>query len=77
MDYQQQEQARAIAYLELLQTSAWQYLKQYLKEQEEVVIKRFLNGDEIKEQERFALVGLIKLFNHIEDGAKRVKPNPE
>lgn len=56
---------------------AWKFLKQYLNEQQESIVKRFLNGDEIKPEERHQLVGLIKLFNHIEDAIKRHTERPQ
>lgn len=72
MDYQQQAQNQTRAYLGLLQSEAWAYIKEYYKDQVESLTKRYLSGDEIKESERHQVIGLVKLITHIEESAKKI-----
>lgn len=56
---------------------AWQFLKVYLKEKQDALVYRFLNGDVISEADRYKIVGLVELFNHIEDAVKRYTETTE
>lgn len=56
---------------------AWKYLKSYYQEQVDAITHRFLSGDEIKDTERFQVVGLVKLMNHIEESAKKIANGPK
>jgi hypothetical protein len=51
---------------------AWKYLKNYYQEQVDAITSRFLVGDDIKDSERYQVVGLVRLMNHIEESAKKI-----